>query len=105
MRNKELKLMPDYDCYPLWVRDDAGLENIDPNSLNISTNLKKSLEIWKKKYDSTFVRGNPIESGFKSKDDEKIFYEEGKKIYYELSKELGFSYKVYYLTWSGDPKT
>lgn len=102
MCKKELKLMPDYDCYPLWVRDDAGLENIDPNSLNISTSLKESLEIWKKKYDSTFVRKNPIESGFKSMDDEKKYYEEGKKIYYELLKELGHAYKVYYLTWSED---
>jgi hypothetical protein len=102
MCKKELKLMPDYDCYPLWVRDDAGLENIDPNSLNIPASLKQSLEIWKKEYDSTYVRNNPIESGFKSMSDEKKYYEEGKKLYYELLKELGHAYKVYYLTWSED---
>ena len=92
--------MPDYDCHPLWLRDDAGLENIDPELLNISDNLKKSLKIWKDKYDSTYIRNNPIDSGFESMEDEKKYYEEGKKIYYELLKELGHAFKVYYLSWS-----
>ncbi len=33
---KRIKLMADYDCYPLWLDSDDEVGNIDPDVLPIS---------------------------------------------------------------------
>ncbi|KES16178.1 hypothetical protein GASC598I20_006050, partial [Gilliamella apicola SCGC AB-598-I20] len=33
---KKIKLMADYECYPLWIDSDNEVGNIDPDSLLIS---------------------------------------------------------------------
>jgi hypothetical protein len=39
----QLKLMAEYDYFPLWKTSYGEVENIAPNSLNISEELIKSL--------------------------------------------------------------
>ncbi len=81
-----LKLMADYDCWCLWDMD--IIENIDPETLPISKNLKQKLQKWEIDYNATLVRDNPIESGFKTDDDFKNFVDIGWRLFEQLCAEL-----------------
>jgi hypothetical protein len=65
----------------------------------ISSDLIALLNEWAKEFDSTLDRSDPVNSGFKTEEDERKFYAKGKCIYGKLVKELGNAYEVHYLTW------
>ena len=81
-----MKLMADYDCYPLWGEDG---ENIDPSSLGLSETLTRDLNAWAKSYDATLNQDDPLKSGFASEDAERLFQEEGARLHLLLQRELG----------------
>ena len=61
----QIMLMADYECFPLWCSSDGGVcENIDPASLAISAKLLQQLDAWNEQYQATYVKDNPIVSGF-----------------------------------------
>jgi len=92
---KIIKLMPDYQCYPLWkTGDDAG--DINPNDFLISNKLKEDLFKWQSTYDQTLNMSNPAESGFHNEEAYLLFKKEGKFLQDRLQKELGSEYKVLY---------
>lgn len=91
----ELKLMPDYQCYPLWGVGGDNLGNIDPNSLPISEDLKLKLAKWANQYDATLNLDDPLKSGFSSEKEELSFRECGEKLLNRLQIELGSQYVVY----------
>jgi hypothetical protein len=83
-----LKLMPEYKCYPIWISENGGVfDNIAPNQLNISSNLKSKIEEWDNVFEKTFNCENPVESGFK-KSDLTCFEEIGVEIWKQLILEL-----------------
>lgn len=86
--------MPEYECFPLWGYVNDELNNIDPDDLKISQNLKSDLNNWASKYESTYVEDNPIDSGFLSESEEKIFLEEGCVLRDRLQRELGCNYDI-----------
>ena len=88
----KIKLMPDYQCYPLWGISENNLGNIDPRSLPISENLILSLMDWAKKYDATLNLEDPLNSGFATKELEFSFKKEGEHLLERLKTELGNSY-------------
>lgn len=47
--------MPEYECFPLWGYINDELNNIDPDDLQISQELKIDLDQWASKYESTYV--------------------------------------------------
>ncbi len=55
--SKKIKLMADYQCYPLWDMEEIG--NIDPNKLPISIVLKRQLNTWAECYDDLLVTKEP----------------------------------------------
>jgi hypothetical protein len=57
--------MADYGCWPLW-ESGADVYNVDPESLPISTGLKRALANWATEYDRTLDRADPPRSGFPS---------------------------------------
>ncbi|WP_288396994.1 hypothetical protein [uncultured Acinetobacter sp.] len=94
---KVIKLMPDYQCYPLWEYDELGLiTNLNPEDLPISKVLIDKLILWSDMYDETLCLDDPINSGFKSIEDEKKFQLLGEKLFKSLREELSGQYDVIY---------
>jgi hypothetical protein len=89
-----IKLMADYECWPLWGGAEFG--NLDPNSLPLSDTTVQSLLRWSGKYDATLDRANPIASGFLSDADAATFNEEGWLLWDCLRKELPDFRVVYF---------
>lgn len=94
---KVIKLMPDYQCYPLWEYDELGLvANLNPEDLSISKVLIDKLILWSDMYDETLCLDDPINSGFKSIEDEKKFQLLGEELFKSLREELSGQYDVIY---------
>lgn len=94
----KLRLMPDYDCHPLWdVRVD-GVRNIAVDELAISPQLKRELSAWADRYDKTLDRDDPASSGFPSDQAELEFDQEGRHLWELLRKELGADVEVTYFS-------
>jgi hypothetical protein len=92
-----IKVMPDYDCHPLWW--DAGsneVGNIDPKELGLSNDLSGRLQDWAREFDETLNRDDPVRSGFSSPDAERGFLERGRQLARLVSDELGASASVRY---------
>ena len=83
---KILKLMPDYDYFPLWISDNNGLYNVNPDALDIPNELKTSLHSWSDSYDKTLNIEEPLFSGFSSQESEENFDLKGKRLWHELKK-------------------
>ena len=96
LTKKVLKLMPDYDCYPLWISDRDGLDNVDPDAFEIPNELKISLHSWSNTYDKTLNLEDPFSSGFPNRESKENFDLRGKKLWHELKKYLGDKYLVVY---------
>ncbi len=93
---RQIKLMADYDCFPLWEESPGTVGNIDPSDLHISEGLRRRLIEWSEEYDATLNQDDPIASGFESRSDEKMFSLRGQKLRKELEEELGPGYVVTY---------
>lgn len=89
--------MTDYQCYPLWEYDELGLvANLNPEDLPISKALIDKLILWSDMYDETLCLDDPINSGFKSIEDEKKFQLLGEELFKSLREELSGQYDVIY---------
>lgn len=84
-----LRLMPDYDCHPVWEISHDGVRNVDPNDLPISDQLKSHIRHWAERFDATLCAGDPASSGFASPADEADFEREGLRLWAALRAELG----------------
>lgn len=93
---KVIKLMADYDCYPLWHDSDEEVGNIDPSLLSISKDLHDELLSWADMYDLTLNRDDPALSGFRNIVEANNFYLLGKELSKRLACELGRDYVVMY---------
>ncbi len=91
---RTLKLMADYDCFPLWEASPCRVGNVDPASLPISEALAMQLTVWAQTYDNTLCRNDPIRSGFGDKRAEERFALEGRQLGERLRIELGPDYDV-----------
>lgn len=89
-----IKLMADYQCFPLWEASPGKIGNIDPNTLPISEGLKLKLEKWADMYDATLDYDDPVKSGFINPEDEARFKMEGERIGKKLKDELGSGYTI-----------
>lgn len=94
MRN--IKLMADYDSYPLW--DEDNIDNLNPDDPPISEELKRKIHKWEDHYDSTLNRENPANSGFASDEELRVFEQEGCDLWRQLREELGDTYVVKYFS-------
>lgn len=89
-----IKLMADYQCYPLWNVSQGEVGNIDPNDLPISAELRRELMEWADLYDSTFNDNDPSCSEFKNETEEFEFRKTSKELGSRLSCELGSGFTV-----------
>lgn len=98
MERSIIKIMPDYECSPLWLIGKGVVENVSTNELNLSEPLRERISIWQKKYDETLNRHNPSVSGFINKSDEEGFEAEGREIWKQMVNELKGMYDVKYFS-------
>lgn len=93
---RKIRLMADYQYFPLWEMDDVG--DIDPNELPLSEEIITRLLKWQKIYDETMNWDAPTMSNFASKNELIAFEIEGISLWNELQKELGEDYQIYYFS-------
>lgn len=91
---KFIKLMPDYECHPLWNMSADEYGDIDPQDLPLSDALKLRLKTWAANYDETLDAQYPPNSGFKNEVLELEFREEGRLLAEFLKDELGAEYVI-----------
>ncbi len=96
---KQLKLMLDYDCWPLWDQD-AG-DNLDPETLPLSRGLKTRLQAWSEGYDALLNRDDPLNS-YHTPEREQALENEGVALWQALQTELGDTWRVSYFSSHGD---
>lgn len=94
MRN--LKLMADYECYALW--DEDAVDNLNPDELPISEELKQRIHRWEDSFDATLNRADPANSGFPTDEALMQFDEEGLNLWREITRQLDEGYKVRYFS-------
>lgn len=91
---KNIKLMADYQCHPLWNMSPDEYGDIDPCELPISKELRLRLVKWAAIYDETLDADYPPNSGFKSEDLEREFKREGEQLAECLRSELGPDFSI-----------
>lgn len=91
-----IKLMTDYNYYPLWDMDDVG--DIDPKELPLSEATIERLLNWQKIYDGIIDWDDPASAGFTSAQEEIAFEREGISLWKQLQKELGDEYEIIYFS-------
>lgn len=91
---RTIKLMADYQCFPLWEASPGEVGNIDPEGLPISQNLKDQLSAWARAFDATLNMDYPPDSGFESEEAEAEFKREGYRLAEQLRGELGPRFTV-----------
>jgi hypothetical protein len=94
-----LKLMTDYDAFPLWELFEDGVRNVSPDELPLSGELRAALVSWAAAYDGTLDPDDPALSGFASPAEEDAFEAEGRRLCQELQAQLGPAYQVVYYSW------
>ncbi|MHC1710575.1 MAG: hypothetical protein AB9872_00230 [Solidesulfovibrio sp.] len=91
---RTIKLMADYQCYPLWEASPGVVGNINPGDLPISSSLQQMLIAWAEKFTATLNMDDPPSSGFESEQEASEFRQEGEVLAQCLQEELGASYVV-----------
>ena len=70
---KIIKVMADYQCYPIWNMSPSEYSDMSPDELPISQGLKDRLYAWAHAFDATLNLEYPPDSGFKSEEAEDEF--------------------------------
>lgn len=91
---RKIRFVFDYNCYPIWEELDDGLDNIEPNELPISQELKQSIYALDSKYQDTYISSDPARSDFKTKEEERFFIEERLALFERLKAELPNNFKI-----------
>lgn len=91
---RTLKLMADYQCFPLWEASPGEVGNVNPASLPISSVLQSQLMDWADVYDGTLNLENPACSGFMDTNAKAVFNMQGIRLADQLRNELGPEYVV-----------
>lgn len=83
-----IKLMPDYDCYPLWYYESDDVGVINPEELGLPEQLVKDLLAWADAFDDTLNRSDPIKSGFATQAAHEDFVKQGLALAQQLKQVL-----------------
>lgn len=94
---KYLRLLPEVQCWPTWIREGKQFENVEPSSLEISPDLSAALCDWSDRWDASYdLVADPGNSGFPSDDVEREFWREGNEMAGRLRRELGPDWTIEY---------
>ncbi|MCE2719808.1 MAG: hypothetical protein ACK57R_21535 [Dolichospermum sp.] len=95
---EKIKLMADYECYPLWWASYDKAGDIDPETMPLSKETISRLEKWADIYDAKLNWEDPNSSGFPSLEAKAAFEAEGISLWKQLQKELAPNYEVFYFS-------
>lgn len=96
---KQIELMADYNCWPLWEYEDNDLvDNLHHKELSLSSEIKERLLNWQNIYDGIINWDDPASSDFASEAEKRAFEEEGISLWKVLQKELGNEYEIVYFS-------
>lgn len=91
-----IKLMADYQCWPLWWVDDARVGDIDPHDLPLTPRTIARLTTWAATFDATLNWQDPAASVWPSPAARAAFEQEGIALWVRLREELQPDYTVVY---------
>jgi len=91
-----IKLMPDYQMWPLWWVSPHEPNNIDPNTLPLCDETRNRLRKWADGFDSILNWDDPASSDFATEAEQKAFEEEGEALWKQLQIELEGQFRVIY---------
>jgi hypothetical protein len=93
-----LKLMPDYECFPLWwVEHPQGLVgDVDPETLPLEPATRARLLAWAKEFDESLDWDDPGSTKPAPQEELDAFAREGLALLKQLRKELAGKYEVVY---------
>jgi len=92
---RQIKLMWDYDCWPLWHFGGSEAGNIDPDSLPLSRETRTRLSEWAAISNAKLNRNDPPSTEW-TKEEKLAIEAEGRQIWKVLQRELGKDYQVVY---------
>lgn len=93
---RPIKLMADYQCYPLWGLGPDDFGDISPDELPLSEDLKTSLNEWAERFDAILNMDDPATSDFNTVEEEELFINDGYNLALRLRNELGSKYEIIY---------
>ena len=95
---KEIKIMLDYQCYPLWLYDENGqfIDNEIPSEIKADSQLCNCLEEIQSDFESLFYNTSTEFRyiGFTSTQAKKAFEDKLNKIYKQIQTLVGKQYRV-----------
>jgi hypothetical protein len=94
----KIKLMADYECYPLWWASSDKVGDIDPETMPLTEETISRLEKWTDIYNATLNWQDPGNSPDLSPEAEAAFEQEGISLWKQLQKELAPDYEVIYFS-------
>jgi hypothetical protein len=85
-----IKVMDDYGCWPLWVRDehDEIFDPRDPAALGLSAGLVGRLAAWQQWYESMVNIAEPNDSRPVTAAEDEAFAAEGRLLAERVAEEL-----------------
>ena len=95
---EKIKLMADYECYPLWWTGSDKAGDIDPETMPLSKETISRLQKWADIYDAKLDWQDPANSPDLSPEEEAAFGKEGISLWKQLQKELAPNYEVIYFS-------
>jgi hypothetical protein len=99
MMPRLLKLMPDYQCNPLWEYEESpgGLyTNPDPAELPLSEATIRDLRAWAAWFDTFINLDDPYDSREVLPEESAAFDQAGRRLWAMLCRELGPGWVVSY---------
>lgn len=94
VKRRRLRLSAEYFCFPVWEVYDGGVQDIDPQTLPVSDQLKCDLVEWQKLHQSSYNDEYPPDSQFLTKDDELKFRQQRLVLCKRLKHELGEQFDI-----------
>ncbi len=95
---EKIKLMADYECYPIWWVSSNKAGDINPETLPLSEKTISRLQKWTEVYDEKMNWEDPSASDFPSVEAKAAFEAEGISLWKQLQKELVPNYEVLYFS-------
>ncbi len=94
----KLRLMLDYNCYPVWLYDEAGriIDTLLPEDLRSDTELDAKFDDLQARYDALFINNEHEFSyvGFKSESEKELFMNDWNAAVSELKVKVAGKYEV-----------
>jgi hypothetical protein len=96
LMKRKIKLMPDYQCHPLWWCAPEPPGNIDPATLPLSARTVSELERWARAFDERLDFDDPATQRALPPEAVRAFEQEGLRLWRRLREELSPGYEVSY---------